>query len=141
MKATREKNARKATFLVSDEPRTNLGSVEDYYVGFLKQKPSERIVSGHIMMAPDGSWAHDAGIYEFVLQNVPPNKSEEGVNSEKDGPASNSVEGSDPTTKDESDTSVVRARYSFFYLRDEGGEWKIAHHNSSLMPERKGQKV
>lgn len=126
---------------LSDEPRTNLGSVEDYFVGFLKRKPSGRIVSGHIMMAPDGSWAHDAGIYEFMLQNIPPNKSELDLNREKDNPASNSMEGSDPTTRDKSGTSVVRARYSFFYLRDEGGEWKIAHHHSSLMPERKEQKA
>jgi uncharacterized protein (TIGR02246 family) len=32
------------------------------------------------------------------------------------------------------DGSKVRARYSYLYTR-EGGEWKIAHHHSSQMPE------
>lgn len=33
------------------------------------------------------------------------------------------------------DGSVVRARYSFVYV-PEDGEWKISHHHSSLMPEK-----
>lgn len=32
------------------------------------------------------------------------------------------------------DGSKVKARYSFVYV-NEDGEWKIAHHHSSLMPE------
>ena len=96
---------------LSNEPRTNLAAVEDYFVAFLKRKPKGRIVSGKIMIGPDGSWAHDAGIYEFVLEgNVNP-------------------------VTDKTKTNIVLARYSFLYLRDERGEWKIAHHHSSLMPE------
>lgn len=96
---------------LSNEPRTNLSGVEDYFVAFLKRKPEGRIVSGKIIIGPDGSWAHDAGIYEFVLEgNVNPD-----------------------TQK--SKTTTVLVRYSFLYLRDERGEWKIAHHHSSLMPE------
>ena len=123
---------------LSNEPRTNIGSVEDYFVGFLKRKPIGRIISGQILMDPDGSWAHDAGIYEFVLQNAAPYKNEE--NGQKESPVSNSTEDRSPKSRYESDTSVIRARYSFFYLRDEEGEWKIAHHHSSLMPERKAQR-
>jgi len=33
------------------------------------------------------------------------------------------------------DGSVVRARYSFVYVYEDG-EWKISHHHSSLMPEK-----
>ncbi len=96
---------------LSNEPRTNLAAVEDYFVAFLKRKPQGRIVSGKIMIGPDGSWAHDAGIYEFFLEgNVNPD-----------------------THK--SKTTIFLARYSFLYLRNERGEWKIAHHHSSLMPE------
>jgi hypothetical protein len=32
------------------------------------------------------------------------------------------------------DGSIVRARYSFVYIFEDG-EWKISHHHSSLMPE------
>ena len=32
------------------------------------------------------------------------------------------------------DGSVVRARYSFVYVYEDG-EWKISHHHSSVMPE------
>ena len=112
---------------LSDKPRTNLDAVEDYFVSFLKRKPKGRIVSGKILIGPDGSWAHDAGIYEFVLEDSPSDKTQDvnsGETSQNVNPGSN-----------KSNTSVVRARYSFLYLRDERGEWKIAHHHSSVMPE------
>lgn len=40
-----------------------------------------------------------------------------------------------------SDGSKVKARYSFVYVFEDG-EWKISHHHSSAMPEKKiGQKI
>ena len=30
---------------------------------------------------------------------------------------------------------VVKARYSFMYVQDDDGKWKIGHHHSSQMPE------
>ena len=124
---------------LSNEPRKNLESVEDYFVGFLKRKPRGRIVSGQILIDPDGSWAHDAGIYEFVLQNIPSDKNEgeaaRASNNDNANPTDGSLKDSSSENIIESNSSVVRARYSFFYLRDGRGEWKIAHHHSSLMPE------
>jgi hypothetical protein len=163
---------------LSNEPRTNRASVEEYFVAFLQRKPRGRIVSGQILIGPDGSWAHDAGIYEFFLQQqVPPppsstDKTHFGGASSSSSTITNETKhnggeaarasnhentnrtaaastaaaaastaaaaalGNDsPEKVQESKTSVVRARYSFLYLRDERGEWKIAHHHSSLMPE------
>jgi uncharacterized protein (TIGR02246 family) len=34
----------------------------------------------------------------------------------------------------------VKARYSFIYVYEDG-QWKIAHHHSSVMPEQKGKKI
>ncbi len=112
---------------LSNEPRTNLDAVEDYFVDFLKRKPKGRIVSGKILIGADGSWAHDAGIYEFILENLPLQETQDAIGNE----ASQNI---NPYSKI-SNIPVVRARYSFLYLRDEQGEWKIAHHHSSLMPE------
>jgi hypothetical protein len=30
---------------------------------------------------------------------------------------------------------VVEARFTFVYVKNENGEWKIAHHHSSLKPQ------
>jgi hypothetical protein len=158
-------NHQSSTFLLllptlSNEPRTNRASVEEYFVAFLKRKPIGRIVSGQILIGPDGSWAHDAGLYEFVVQQKVPitsslaadktvsatnnktNPKGEAARAPNDENTNHtdataaSVYGNDRFPKaQESKTSVVRARYSFLYLRDERGEWKIAHHHSSLMPE------
>ncbi|OEU14859.1 hypothetical protein FRACYDRAFT_154683, partial [Fragilariopsis cylindrus CCMP1102] len=87
---------------MSNEPRTNRKSIERYFVNFLRNKPKGRIINGHIRIGKDGSWAHDAGIYEFSMISN----------------SNNNI-----------------ARYSFLYLRNDLGEWKIAHHHSSLMPE------
>jgi len=56
-----------------------------------------------------------------------------GTNTNSTNANANEIQ-SDNLTGDTSVT-VVRARYSFLYLRDKDGEWKIAHHHSSLMPE------
>jgi hypothetical protein len=145
-----EKNNRSILLLptLSNEPRTNLASVENYFAAFLKRKPRGKIVSGQILIGPDGSWAHDAGIYEFVLQQqqmssapldnhrVASATSPSNNEPKQSGGAAAVVDDKSPKNRQEPKSSiVVRARYSFLYLRDEKGEWKIAHHHSSLMPE------
>ncbi|KAL3789322.1 hypothetical protein ACHAW5_007669 [Stephanodiscus triporus] len=50
---------------VSDKPRTDFDSVNDYFVEFLKKKPQGKIIEGKINIG-DG-WASDAGIYEFTM--------------------------------------------------------------------------
>lgn len=84
---------------VSDRARYDPEGIEDYFVNFLKKKPSGEILEGKIKIGT--GWAQDAGIYEFTM----------GV-----------------------DGSKVRGRYSYVYVH-EGGEWKISHHHSSVLPE------
>lgn len=94
---------------LSNEPRTNRNSIEKYFEIFMKNKPIGRVINGHIRIGHDGSWAHDSGIYEFSMTN-----------------------NEDSNSK----VVVVQARYSFLYMRNDLGEWKIAHQHSSLMPEQ-----
>jgi len=82
---------------VSDIPRTDYGSIKDYFVNFLQKKPQGVILESNVMIGTN--WCQDAGIYEFDLLG-----------------------------------DKVKARYSFIY-KVEDGEWKIAHHHSSVMPE------
>jgi len=83
---------------VSNEVRYTNDRVADYFVGFLRKKPTGEILEGNIKIGPN--WAQDAGIYEFTFQ----------------------------------DGSKIKGRYSFVYTYDKG-EWKIANHHSSIMPE------
>jgi len=83
---------------LSDSARYTNDRIADYFVGFLKKKPTGKILEGNVKTGPN--WAQDAGIYEFTFQ----------------------------------DGSTVKGRYSFVYAY-ENGEWKIAHHHSSIMPE------
>eukprot|EP00934_Nitzschia_sp_Nitz4_P001871 Nitzschia sp. Nitz4//scaffold66_size103028//11749//13233//NITZ4_004489-RA/size103028-snap-gene-0.134-mRNA-1//-1//CDS//3329556323//1871//frame0 len=50
---------------VSDRPRTDFASIQDYFDHFLKLKPQGKIVEGHISIG--NGWARDAGIYEFTM--------------------------------------------------------------------------
>eukprot|EP00585_Thalassiosira_rotula_P004803 CAMPEP_0196142006 /NCGR_PEP_ID=MMETSP0910-20130528/10755_1 /TAXON_ID=49265 /ORGANISM="Thalassiosira rotula, Strain GSO102" /LENGTH=618 /DNA_ID=CAMNT_0041403247 /DNA_START=79 /DNA_END=1935 /DNA_ORIENTATION=- len=84
---------------VSDTPRTDFSSIEDYFVNFLKLKPQGEILDSHVTIGTD--WCSDVGIYEFTM----------GATGKK-----------------------VTGRYSFVYVF-EGGEWKINHHHSSILPE------
>lgn len=84
---------------VSDIPRTDYGSIRDYFVHFLEKQPQGQILESYVQTGPD--WCMDNGIYEFYMG----------------------------ATGD-----LVKARYSFIYVK-EGDEWKIAHHHSSQMPE------
>jgi len=83
---------------VSNEVRYTNARVADYFIGFLKKKPTGEILEGNIKIGPN--WAQDAGIYEFTFM----------------------------------DGSKIKGRYSFVYTFDKG-EWKIANHHSSIMPE------
>ena len=50
---------------VSDTPRTNFASIQDYFVNFLQLKPQGVILESHVSSGPN--WAKDAGIYEFTM--------------------------------------------------------------------------
>jgi len=50
---------------VSDTPRTDFSSIQDYFDAFLLKKPQGEILEGYIKIG-DG-WAQDAGIYEFTM--------------------------------------------------------------------------
>jgi len=50
---------------LSDKPRYDNDSIVDYFVGFLKKKPSGKILEGKVLKGSD--WAQDAGIYEFTM--------------------------------------------------------------------------
>jgi len=47
---------------VSDTPRTDFESIEDYFVNFLKLKPQGEILESHVTIG--NNWCQDVGIYE-----------------------------------------------------------------------------
>ena len=139
---------------LSNQPRNHRASVEDYFVGFLKRKPKGRIVSGQIVIGRDGSWAHDSGVYEFSLLEsnfgddnksggVLPNTTHHNATATNHSTQGGTESGDDGANNNNNnkagleppEVSIIRARYSFLYLRDDRGNWKIAHHHSSMMPE------
>eukprot|EP00573_Skeletonema_grethae_P003186 CAMPEP_0201687460 /NCGR_PEP_ID=MMETSP0578-20130828/1516_1 /ASSEMBLY_ACC=CAM_ASM_000663 /TAXON_ID=267565 /ORGANISM="Skeletonema grethea, Strain CCMP 1804" /LENGTH=591 /DNA_ID=CAMNT_0048171619 /DNA_START=13 /DNA_END=1788 /DNA_ORIENTATION=+ len=50
---------------VSDTPRTDFESIEDYFVHFLKLKPQGEILESHVTIG--NNWCQDVGIYEFTM--------------------------------------------------------------------------
>mmetsp|Transcript_14751 Transcript_14751/g.31341 ORF Transcript_14751/g.31341 Transcript_14751/m.31341 type:complete len:486 (-) Transcript_14751:163-1620(-) len=50
---------------VSDVPRTDFTSIEDYFINFLKLKPQGEILESHVTIGTN--WCQDAGIYEFTM--------------------------------------------------------------------------
>jgi len=50
---------------VSDVPRTDFASIEDYFVNFLKLKPQGEILDSYVTIG--NNWAQDVGIYEFTM--------------------------------------------------------------------------
>jgi len=50
---------------VSDTPRTDFASIEDYFVNFLKLKPQGEILESHVTIGQN--WCQDVGIYEFTM--------------------------------------------------------------------------
>ena len=50
---------------VSDMPRTDFASIEDYFVNFLKLKPQGEILDSHVTIGQN--WCQDVGIYEFTM--------------------------------------------------------------------------
>merc|ERR1712238_288241 len=127
---------------LSNEPRTDRRSIEKYFKLFMKHKPKGRIIKGHIRIGPDGSWAHDSGIYEFTTTTATSTTTgSTSLNITKPTAASitNDSDFNDNNNNNDSNgnkVSVIQARYSFLYMRNDQGEWKIAHHHSSLMPEQ-----
>ena len=50
---------------ISDVPRTDFDLIKHYFDGFLKKKPSGRIIKANVISGP--GWAQDAGVYEFTM--------------------------------------------------------------------------
>jgi len=50
---------------VSDTPRTDFSSIEDYFVNFLKLKPQGEILESHVTIGKNT--CSDVGIYEFSM--------------------------------------------------------------------------
>ena len=50
---------------VSDTPRTDYASIEDYFTNFLKLKPQGEILESHVTVGKN--WCSDVGIYEFNM--------------------------------------------------------------------------
>merc|ERR1719384_1310934 len=51
---------------VSDVPRTDFASIEDYFVNFLKNEPQGEILESHVTIGKN--WCQDVGIYEFTMR-------------------------------------------------------------------------
>jgi uncharacterized protein (TIGR02246 family) len=78
--------------------------IVDYFEHFLAKKPVGEKLQTHVNVL-DSNSAIDAGVYQFTL--------------------------TDPETGEK---SVVKARYTYAYEKQDG-EWKIVNHHSSKMPE------
>eukprot|EP00566_Odontella_aurita_P014571 CAMPEP_0113575076 /NCGR_PEP_ID=MMETSP0015_2-20120614/27487_1 /TAXON_ID=2838 /ORGANISM="Odontella" /LENGTH=538 /DNA_ID=CAMNT_0000478255 /DNA_START=58 /DNA_END=1674 /DNA_ORIENTATION=- /assembly_acc=CAM_ASM_000160 len=50
---------------VSDVPRTDSSSIEDYFDAFLKKKPQGTVLESNVIVGTN--WCQDAGIYEFTM--------------------------------------------------------------------------
>jgi hypothetical protein len=50
---------------LSNQPRNDHESIQDYFVTFLQRQPRGRIIQGSIEI--DGILAVDTGIYEFIM--------------------------------------------------------------------------
>jgi uncharacterized protein (TIGR02246 family) len=50
---------------VSDTPRTDFSSIEDYFINFLKLEPQGEILDSHVTIGQN--WCSDVGIYEFTM--------------------------------------------------------------------------
>jgi uncharacterized protein (TIGR02246 family) len=98
-----------ATFLptLSNKPRSDHESINNYFQTFLQKRPSGRIIQGFVQLGEDGTWAQDNGIYEFFMK--------------LDG------------TVVRARYSFV---YQVLKNDNHHREWKIVHHHSSLMPEK-----
>mmetsp|Transcript_38521 Transcript_38521/g.41788 ORF Transcript_38521/g.41788 Transcript_38521/m.41788 type:complete len:152 (+) Transcript_38521:416-871(+) len=134
---------------LSNEPRTDRRSIEKYFELFMKHKPKGRIIKGHIRIGADGSWAHDSGIYEFTTTTTSTTTGSTSPKITKTTAASiindsdfndnnnnNNNNNDSNGNNNNNKVNVIQARYSFLYMRNDQGEWKIAHHHSSLMPEQ-----
>lgn len=66
-KKVADRYAKKGVLLptVSDVPRTDYAGIEDYFVHFLKNKPSGEILESNVLIGT--GWAQDCGIYEFTM--------------------------------------------------------------------------
>ncbi len=65
--------AKKAVLLptVSDTPRTNFASIEDYFTNFLKLHPKGEILESHVVT--DHNWAQDCGKFPSFMQPLTTN--------------------------------------------------------------------
>ena len=50
---------------VSDVPRTDFNSIQDYFENFLKNKPQGEILESNVTIGHN--WCQDVGIYEFTM--------------------------------------------------------------------------
>jgi len=50
---------------VSDTPRTDFASIQDYFTNFLKLEPQGEILESNVVIGDN--WAQDCGIYEFTM--------------------------------------------------------------------------
>jgi uncharacterized protein (TIGR02246 family) len=50
---------------VSDVPRTDYASIQDYFTNFLKLEPQGEILESNVVVGTN--WAQDCGIYEFTM--------------------------------------------------------------------------
>merc|ERR1712127_991591 len=65
--AVAKRYSKDATLLptVSDVPRTNYALIKDYFVLFLKKKPTGEIKESYVTIGHN--WCQDTGIYEFTM--------------------------------------------------------------------------
>ena len=120
---------------VSDVPRTDYAGLKSYFETFLKMKPQGVILESNVIQGED--WCMDAGIYEFTMgANVsfPGSQCLYRHGCSVDEPCPSGIL-SHLLSFFTCQGNIVRARYTYVYVY-EGGEWKIAHHHSSMMPEQ-----
>jgi hypothetical protein len=102
---------------VDGEFRRGLEKVEEYFERhFLWKNPSGEVVDEHFLTLSDEAYFH-SGMYNFEVDSV--TKKGKVILDKKTG-----------KTK----RKTLNARFTFIWMKDGNGDWKIIHHHSSEKP-------
>jgi uncharacterized protein (TIGR02246 family) len=93
-------------FLPTMSPDFKRGTTgaEEYFTHFLEKNPVGKITEDGVISVSPDAYLH-TGMYDFEIDN-----------------------------KETGGRQIAKARFSYLWQKDEKGNWKIAHHHSSVLP-------